>query len=238
MMYRRAHHRAIGQLLTHFDGDFLSANNILFGGGTRIALELHEFRESVDIDLFCIGRSAYRAARSAITPHSFGPLLLPGHTLALLNDREIRADRDAIRALLEGPGHPIKLEIIHFDNEAIKPDPRSQLFPIPFVGKEGCFATKLTANADRYMNHSKDILDLCMMRREWGEIPEAAWKIACEDYGEGVILRGLRGALSRVVANQHVVLEHATTSLQIEQALAQELISTEAPEWLSKLGLH
>ncbi|QOR39022.1 nucleotidyl transferase AbiEii/AbiGii toxin family protein [Billgrantia diversa] len=52
MTYRRAHHRAIDQLLTHFDADFLSANNILFGGGTRIALELHEFRESVDIDLF------------------------------------------------------------------------------------------------------------------------------------------------------------------------------------------
>ncbi len=237
MTYRRAHHRAIIQLLTHFDADFLAAHNILFGGGTRIALELHEFRESVDIDLFCIGRSAYRAARSAITSRSFGSLLRPGHTLALLNDREIRADRDAIRALLEGPGHPIKLEIIHFNNEAIKADPRSQLFPIPFVGKEGCFSTKLTANADRYMNHRKDILDLCMMRREWGEIPEAAWEIACEEYGEGVILKGLDSALSRVVINPQAALEHAITSLQMEQNLAKELIYTQAPAWLGKLGL-
>jgi hypothetical protein len=238
MKYRRPHHRAVGQLLAQFDGDYLSANNILFGGGTRIALELHEFRESVDIDLFCIGRSAYRAARSAITSHSFGPLLRPGHTFTLLNNREIRADRDAIRALLEGPGHPIKLEIIHFDNEAIKADSRSQLFPVPFVSKEGCFATKLTANADRYMNHSKDILDLCMMRREWGEIPEGAWEIACEEYGEGVILRGLRGALSRIVNHQRSVFEHATTSLLMEQNLAKELIHKQAPEWLAKLGLR
>lgn len=124
MNYRRVHHQAIGRILTHFNPQFLRANNILFGGGTRIALELDEFRESIDIDLFCVGKAAYRAARSAITSQSFGPLLLPGHSLSLCNGREIRADRDAIRALLEGPGHPIKLEIIHFP-ESVRPAPRN-----------------------------------------------------------------------------------------------------------------
>ncbi|MFC2993594.1 nucleotidyl transferase AbiEii/AbiGii toxin family protein [Halomonas tibetensis] len=106
-MFIRPHHLAIGTILSQFDPDFLRDHNILFGGGTRIALELDEFRESVDIDLFCIGKDAYRAARSTVTNGSFGKLLRQGNTLPLWDNRDIRADRDAIRALLDGP-HRLK----------------------------------------------------------------------------------------------------------------------------------
>lgn len=75
MMYTRPHHQAISDILARFDPGFLCENNILFGGGTRIALELDEFCESTDIDLFCIGKAAYRAARSTVTNVSFGRLL-------------------------------------------------------------------------------------------------------------------------------------------------------------------
>jgi hypothetical protein len=236
MKYTRYHHQAIGDILDRFDPCFLGKNTILFGGGTRIALELHEFRESVDIDLFCVGKSAYRAARSAVTSDSFGPLLRPGHTLQRLNDREIRADRDAIRALLEGPDRPIKLEIIHFANDRLVPDQRNDLFPIPFISREGCFATKLTANADRYRDHRKDILDLCMMRREWGNIPEAAWRIACDEYGEQVIAGNLENALVLLTTQQQASITHATQSLQMHHELAVELVQTLAPAWLNELA--
>lgn len=51
MAFLRQHHRLIARALENFNADYLRANRILFGGGTRIALELGEFRESVDIDL-------------------------------------------------------------------------------------------------------------------------------------------------------------------------------------------
>ncbi|WP_280553125.1 nucleotidyl transferase AbiEii/AbiGii toxin family protein [Halomonas sp. 25-S5] len=236
-MYSRPHHKAISNILASFDPDFLCENNILFGGGTRIALELDEFRESVDIDLFCIGKEAYRAARSTITNISFGRLLRKGHTLTRFGEREIRADRDAIRALLEGPGRPIKLEIINFSNDRIKPDTQQRFFPIPCVSREGCFATKLTANADRYQNHIKDILDLCMMRRAWGPIPQPAWDIACDEYGNHVISTALGEALRDLKARQQIHIKHATESLHMSDELAKSLIEEQAPEWLDELIL-
>lgn len=236
MTFSREHHQAIEEVLLKLNPEFLQDNKIFFGGGTRIALELHEFRESVDIDLFCIGRHSFRAARSSVNNVSFGSLLLPGENLNLLPGREIRADRDAIRAALEGPETPIKLEIIRFENEAITSDNKKDLFPIPCVSHEGCFATKLTANADRFSDGIKDILDLCMMRREWGEIPSQAWAIACDEYGEEVIRRGLYNALERLTNNEQKNLEVAIESLHIESRLATELIKDQAPAWLASLS--
>ena len=235
MMFTRLHHQAIGEILTQFDADFLRQNHILFGGGTRIALELDEFRESVDIELFCIGRSAYRAARQAVTNTSLGPLLRPGHTVRLYREREIRADRDAIRTLLDGPHRPIKLEIINFANDQLLPDMEQGLFPIPCVNQEGCFATKLTANADRYRNHIKDILDLCMMRNKWGPIPQAAWNTACDEYGERVIATALGEALQALSYHHQSSLEHAVESLHMSEDTARSLIERQAPERLHEL---
>jgi len=234
-MFIRPHHLAIGTILSQLDPDFLQDHNILFGGGTRIALELNEFRESVHIDLFCIGKEAYRAARSTVTNYSFGKLLRKGSTLPRWNNREIRADRDAIRALLDGPHRPIKLEIINFSNDQLLPDSQQTCFPIPCVNREGCFATKLTANADRYQNHIKDILDLCMMRREWGPMPPSAWNIACDQYGQRVIATSLGAELRDLTAHHHVHIHHAVESLQMSQALARELITELSPAWLNEL---
>lgn len=235
MIFTRPHHQAIGVILSRFNPDFLRDNNILFGGGTRIALELDEFRESVDIDLFCIGKEAYRAARSTITNISFGQLLRQDNTLALWNNRDIRADRDAIRALLDGPQRPIKLEIINFSNDRLRPNTQQTCFPIPCINHEGCFATKLTANADRYQNHIKDILDLCMMRREWGKIPSSAWEIACDEYGDRVISSALGEALRQLMAYHHSHINHAIESLHMPRPLAKELITELAPAWLDEL---
>lgn len=236
MTFSRAHHQAIEKLLFKFDPDFLQENNILFGGGTRIALELSEFRESVDIDLFCIGKSSYRAARSSVTNISFGPLLRPGEKLNLLNGREIRADRDAIRAVLKGPENPIKLEIIKFENNYITSESRNDLFPIPCVSHEGCFATKLTANADRLEDNIKDIMDLCMMRLSWGEIPNKSWDIACDEYGEDVIRKGLLRALEKLTRKHEENIAYSINSLHIEKTLAEEIIKSQAPAWLKTLA--
>lgn len=229
----RAHHRAIWKILEALDRSFLQQHNILFGGGTRIAMELDEYRESVDLDLFCCGREAYRAARSSIVNHkSFGNLFQAGHAPALFQGREIRVDRDAIRSMLEVDGRPIKFEIIHFDNDDITEDSDHDLFPVPAVSRESCFATKLLANADRHRDGVKDITDLCMMRRIWGDVPAAAWKAAFDRYGEQVILTTLRQALQRLAASPQQSIDVLVNHMKIEQQLAEVLVKEAAPDWL------
>lgn len=131
-------------------------------------MELDEYRESIDIDLFCIGKDAYRAVRSGITQNDFGELFSPQAQPQLFKGREIRADRDAIRSVLAVDGRAIKLEIIHFEFDLIFALPDYTSFPVPSIGKEACYATKLLANADRYQTEQKDIVDLCMMYEGWG----------------------------------------------------------------------
>ena len=75
MMYRIARHNAIHKTLLQFDKAFLLDNKVLFGGDTRIAMELDEFRESVDIDFVCPSIESYRAVRSAVSSSSFGDLV-------------------------------------------------------------------------------------------------------------------------------------------------------------------
>ena len=52
------HHQVIESALNNFNADFFYENKILFGGGTRIALDLNEFRTSIDIDFLCPDKSS------------------------------------------------------------------------------------------------------------------------------------------------------------------------------------
>ncbi|MEZ5534816.1 MAG: nucleotidyl transferase AbiEii/AbiGii toxin family protein [Thiolinea sp.] len=64
-------------------------HHIYFGGGTRICLELDEYRESVDIDFLCPDRKAYIAVRETLNSASLGQLVNQDFSYL----REIRADR-------------------------------------------------------------------------------------------------------------------------------------------------
>ena len=232
MNLERPHHRAIWRILQALDNQFLQENNILFGGGTRIAMELGEYRESVDLDLFCVGRGAYRAARSSIhSQTSFGSLFREGRAPNLYGGREIRADRDAIRSILEADGKPIKFELIHFDSDEIVADHRTELFPVPCVSQESCFVTKLLANADRYRDTCKDIIDLCMMYKEWGGVPSAAWQTAFSQYGEKVIMQGLEQSLEALINEVPQAIEVLVEDFQMAPGTAQTLVNETAVAW-------
>ena len=224
MNFRRSHHRDIAAILKALDNTFLSENRILFGGGTRIALELDEFRESLDIDLFCVGKAAYRAARSTVSNEDFGKLFKPGQAPERYQGRDIRIDRDAIRSFLAADGGPIKLEIIHFDDQNIKACEPDSRFPIPYVCRESCFATKLLANADRYRDSSKDIVDLCMMKKHWGAPLPAAWESAFSHYGRDTVTRGLERALMGLVAKPAKSIAGLVSALSIDENLAEEIV--------------
>ena len=62
-MFRRPAHRHVLALLEALDAELLERCGFLFGGGTRIALELDEYRESQDIDFLCSRAAGYAELR-------------------------------------------------------------------------------------------------------------------------------------------------------------------------------
>lgn len=235
---KRARHQLIWQVLEQFNTEFLVENNILFGGGTRIALELNEFRESTDIDFFCAGAASYRQVRLQAEAISLGQVLQPDHSLVF--PREIRADRDGVRTYiqLKGSDEPIKLEFIRFDICEISADTKPHRFPVPIVDRSTCYLTKLLANADRYAeSNKKDIFDLCMMKKEWGCIPKKVWQEADAAYGMQTVVKGLEKALAGLALNTEEAISRAVKVLKMQEDVATELVEVVAKELLQEVQL-
>ena len=60
------------EALERVRADVLAQSQCFFGGGTRIALALGEYRESADIDFLCASRTGYRTLRASVTQRSLG----------------------------------------------------------------------------------------------------------------------------------------------------------------------
>ena len=73
-MPRRPLHLALVQVLDAFDADVLGRRHFLFGGGTRIALDLDEFRESKDLDFLCSDGSDYGDLRLLASTEGYAAL--------------------------------------------------------------------------------------------------------------------------------------------------------------------
>ena len=86
------------------------------------------------------------------------------------------------------------------------------LFPVPVVSPQSCFTTKLLANADRYNDSQKDIIDLLMMKagRCRGGVA-----VRLPAYGQQVILHGLRG-LKKLTNDPHAAQVNLTEQMNIE----------------------
>lgn len=196
--YTRKHHQLIATCLKNFNSDYLKQHNILFGGGTRIALEINEYRESVDIDFLCGDKAAFRAVRQQVTSNSLGNLVNTPFSYA----RDIRFDRYGVRTFLCIEDVNIKLEFVAFDNYNLNASSEQSTFPVPYIDRTSCFLTKLLANADRYgLTPYKDIFDLVVMFGSWGEIPTAALNEAYSHYGKKIIDQSLKNALNSMLIN-------------------------------------
>ncbi|MGV3000768.1 nucleotidyl transferase AbiEii/AbiGii toxin family protein [Vibrio sp. E150_018] len=219
--YQVDHHQVIESALKQFNADYFIEHNILFGGGTRIALELNEFRESIDIDFLCPDKKSYRAVREQVTNRSLGALVTQDFEYA----REIRADRDAVRTWIDINGTKVKLEFVSCDNWSLQADTdNTSLFPLPFLDQVSCFYTKLTANSDRKLTEPyKDILDLLMMYREWGDIPQESIDLAEAHYGKKVILPDLIVSLDDIIKSPEKYVK-AAKNVKMSEEVIDELI--------------
>lgn len=230
--YKVKHHQLIRSVLNNFNADFFFANNIFFGGGTRIALEINEYRESIDVDFLCPDRASYRAVREEVNSASLGKLVKTDFTYA----REITFDRDGVRTFIYADGVPIKLEIVSFDNYDLQADSRA-LFPVPCIDRETCFYTKLLANSDRCLSgQRKDIFDLLAMYDAWDGLPETSLRKAQNHYGMSVN-RALVRSLEDMSKKSDQYLQIASDML-IENEFAKRLIHKIAPSMAADPLLH
>jgi hypothetical protein len=198
--YLRARHNSVNKLLTRLNSGFLGDAKCYFGGGTRIVLELNEYRESADIDFLCSDREGYRALRSTIRPDSLGEIASAPFKFL----REIRTDQYGLRTVIEIDRELIKFEIV---NEA-RIDLSGLLIErlhVPCLDRVCCFAEKLLANDDRGLDESvasRDVIDIAFMIEAWGmrAFIDGADK-ACDAYSKGAEA-SLRASALKLLENK------------------------------------
>lgn len=180
--FRRPHHRAIAQALRAFDAEFLLGAGCFFGGGTRLAMALGEYRESRDIDFLCSRRSGVRALRETVSSDSLRGVLRKPLELA----REVRTDRDGIRTFLLVGGTRLKFEIL-FESRLDLAGAVDQDLGVPVLAPEHAVAEKLLANADRGLDEStlaRDLIDLAFAAAWLGrQTFDAGLALAEDAYG-------------------------------------------------------
>lgn len=167
-------------LLGELDAVLLRECCCYFAGGTAIALQLGEFRRSDDIDFLCSSTTGYRRLREAVFNQGLGAL---GAGLPVL--RAARSDQYGIRAVLGDAGEPVKFEIVREARISLAPD-MTAIAGVTLLSRDDLYAEKLLANADRGLDTStlhRDFIDLCVMIRRWGPVPEQALEKAIQAYG-------------------------------------------------------
>ena len=183
-MYKRLHHQKVAKVLNSLNAEFLSDAKCFFSDGTVLALTMGEYRESVDIDFLCADVVGYSKLRSSVFNNSLGDIFKEKIDLM----REVRSDRDGIRAVLRVDNSPIKFEILREARIDLTGEVMPDI-PVLCLSKSDLFSEKLLANADRWNHRSemnRDLSDLIMMEKNWGAIPQSAISKAINAYGDSV----------------------------------------------------
>lgn len=181
----RPTHRQVLAVLSGLEPAFLAEAQCYFGGGTRIVLELGEYRESRDMDFLCANQNGYRLLRETVSEKSLGRISASKLTLA----RDVRADQYGIRTFVEAGEFKLKFEIIREARIRLEGETTADI-PVACLTHRCCFAEKFLANADRGQDAStlsRDIVDLAFMIRGWSkEDANAGLAIAKTAYGKAV----------------------------------------------------
>jgi hypothetical protein len=201
------------QVLAALGADFLARTKCYFGGGTRAAMALAEYRESADIDLLCADRAGYRELRSTVTGKSLGRIARGPIALA----REVVADRYGIRTFVRVEEEKIKFEIVSEGRIDITGGAERGC-PIPVLTHQSCFAEKFLANADRWNDESflgRDVIDLAFMAAAWDAADATAGLAqACEAYGK--VAEGALKKAVQAISERKDYMKRCTAGLGIE----------------------
>jgi hypothetical protein len=188
-MFQREHHRRIARVLEQLDGELLLRHHCLFGGGTAIALQYGEFRESVDLDFLVSDREGYRGLRQMIRQQSGLKALWHISGLPPQEEREPLADQYGIRARVMVDEVAVKFEIVLEGRiELASPGPEDRVCGIACLTLGDMACSKLLANSDRWNDDSvfnRDVLDLAHLPLSPAVLEGAIIK-AEQAYGEAI----------------------------------------------------
>ncbi len=183
--FTRESHRQVAAVLSRLDRKFLERAGCHFGGGTRIVLELDEYRESRDVDFLCASREGYRQVREAVSESSLGALASKGLALA----REVRGDQYGVRTWIDCGSLKLKFEILREARIDLAGMKVSRV-PVSCLDHAHAFAEKFLANADRGLDAStlsRDAVDLAFMIAAWpGAEAIRGLELARDAYGTEV----------------------------------------------------
>lgn len=195
--FKNSFHQQVETILSAFNNDFLRNAQCYFGGGTRIVMELGEYRESRDINFLCASQAGYRLLRESVSERALGSLV----TIPLALAREIRTDQYGIRTFIatstttaaaDISAGKVKFEIIREARISLSTSPGAALagVTVPVLSHADSFAEKFLANADRGLDaatNSRDIIDLAFMIQGWQHDAAAAgWQCAAAAYGKSI----------------------------------------------------
>jgi hypothetical protein len=202
-MFERESHRVVLEVLGLLRADVLHQSRFLFGGGTRIVLDLGEYRESKDIDFLCSDPRGYADLRFEASRHGYPALFTAEGLERLQFPREMRIDQYGIRftGVLEATA--LRIELIREARIELDPGIRTAWSPVDCLSIPDCFAEKLLANSDRWADRqvlSRDLMDLAALRARCGPAPEPAWTKVESAY-KSAPTEDLRKALALVNGN-------------------------------------
>lgn len=184
-MFERPRHQSVLAVLAAMDGEALGRCGFAFAGGTRIVLDLDEYRESDDVDFLCSSAAGYGELRLEVTSRAYEALFTSAGLKRLGFPREPRLDQYGIRfAVLLGE-ETIKVELVREARIELDPSVRPPWSPVDCLSIADCYAEKLLANSDRWADRqvlSRDLLDLAALCARHGSIPPEAWRKAEKAY--------------------------------------------------------
>jgi hypothetical protein len=184
-MFERPQHRNVLAVLGALRAELLSSCKFFFGGGTRIVLELDEYRESADADFLCSDASGYGELRLIATQRGYDGLFTPEAAEGLRFPREMKVDQYGIRFPVFLGDDSLKIELIREARIELGPGVRPGWSPVECLSMEDCYAEKLLANSDRWADRqtlSRDLIDLALLRLRVGPVPETAWRRVRDAY--------------------------------------------------------
>ena len=169
----------------------------------------------------CSSTNGYCLLRNAVSSSNLGELL----TIPIKHRREVRTNQYKIYTYLEIEGTPVKVEIVREARVLLTGEVNPAL-GVPVLSQVDLYCQKLLANADRGLDTSvmsRDIIDLAMMLKGWGNIPEAAWDKAFTAYGNS-----LTGAFHKSVGMiaDPLYLAKCLRSMQMESSLVDPILRT------------
>jgi hypothetical protein len=175
-------------ILAQLNTDLLRRCRCWFGGGTRMVLDLDEYRVSADIDFLVSDAPGYAEVRSLVRQRGPGALFATG--VGVRFPREPMADQYGVRFPVQpADGEPLKFEIVREARIELGHGVAVPWSPVDCLCRSDALAEKLLANSDRWLDASvlsRDLLDLGAARVAWGPLPPAALQKVVTAYGEGV----------------------------------------------------